>query len=156
MRILSDNTATGCPLSFKTAHEDYYISRLESPWACDEEGSSLETIPINIVNSKDGKLMGLNSDTGAAEVSSDNILWTFRPSCDGGVELTNIGTGGILTTWTHDPEKMTFMDKKTGKFAISTKKKGLKWMDIQYLVDWPWSNTPWERYRWEMKRARVE
>ena len=156
MRILSDNTATGCPLSFKTAHEDYYISRLESPWACDEEGSSLETIPINIVNSKDGKLMGLNSDTGAAEVSSDNILWTFRPSCDGVVELTNLGTGAILTTWIHDPEKMTFMDQETGKFAISTKRKGLKWMDIQYLVDWPWSNTPWGRYRWEIKRALLE
>ena len=70
---------TNCPLIFKTAHEDYYISRLESPWACDEEGSTLETIPINIVNSKDGKLMGLNSDTGAAEVSSDNTLWTFVP-----------------------------------------------------------------------------
>ena len=99
--------------------------------------------------------MGMNSDTGAAEVSSDNTLWTFRPSCDGGVELTNIGTGAIITTWTHDPVKMTFIDQETGKFAISTKKKGLQWMDVQYLKDWPWSNTPWGRYRWEIKRASL-
>merc|ERR1739841_280377 len=95
---------TGCPLSFRTAHEDYYISRLESPWACDEEGSTLETIPINIVNSKYGKMMGLNSDIGASEVSSDNTLWTFRPSCDGGVELTNIGPGDRKVCHQHQEE----------------------------------------------------
>ncbi len=48
------------------------------------------------------------SETGAAEVSSDK---TFSPSCDKGMELTNIGTGVIITTWNHDLEKMTFLPK---------------------------------------------
>ena len=116
----------------------------------------MEDIPVNIVNLQDGKMMGMNSETGDAEVSLDNTLWTFRPSCDGGVELTNIGTGATITTWTHDPEMMTFMDRETGNFAKSTRGEGLQWREVTYLEDSPWSNTPRERFRWEIKRAPVE
>ena len=139
-----------CPPTFRTIHEDYYISRLESPWACGEEGSTLETIPINIVNVKDGNTLGVNTETGAIEVSADNTIWTFRPACEGGVELTNTGTGATIT-WSHDPDQMTFMDKETELFAMSTKRKGLQWMPLQYLADKP--NSPWERYQWQVKRA---
>ena len=30
-----------------------------------------------------------------------------------------------ITRWTHDYDKMTFMDQETGKFSISTKGNGL-------------------------------
>ena len=30
-----------------------------------------------------------------------------------------------ITRWIHDYEKMTFMDRETGKFSISTKGNGL-------------------------------
>ena len=143
-----------CPPSFKRDHEDYYLSRLESPWNCDEEGSTLVSIPFVIVNAKDGKLLTMNLETGDVEAIKDATRghqWTFKPLCGGGVELTNVDAGTSVSAWAYNPEERAFVDRESGLYAMSTKRNGLKWLAPRYLADQP--NMPWARYQWEIRRA---
>ena len=143
-----------CPPSFRKDHEDFYLSRLESPWACDEEGSTLDSIPFVIVNAKDGKMLTLNLETGDVEAVKDpsiGHLWTYKLLCDGGVDLTNVDATSTVSAWSYNPEEKAFVDRETGLYAMSTKRKGLQWLAPRYLADQP--DIPWARYQWEIRRA---
>ena len=37
-----------CPPEFKRDHENYFLGRLESPWGCQEEESTVDSNPIKI------------------------------------------------------------------------------------------------------------
>merc|ERR1712098_907003 len=138
--------AKECPPEFKLDHEDYFISRLESPWSCYEEDSPLEKIPINIINPKNGKVLEISGDSGSFAVASANggnsQSWTYKPSRDGGVLLTNIETSET-TSFTYNQKEGTLMNED-GLYALNSK-KGLKWVtEVKYLADQP--QTPWKRY----------
>jgi len=140
-----------CLSKFRHDHEAYYLGRLESPWGCDEDGSTIESIPLTIRNMKDGKVLQINRETGNIEIAEptdgDNQKWTFKPSCEGGVELTNIDT---LTTsrWTYDPVYKT-MESGDG-FAKSSKQNGLVWwQEVQFVSG---TKNPWLSMQWEIIR----
>jgi len=103
-----------CPPEFKRDHEDYYIGRLESPWGCQEEGSTLDSIPFHIKNVKDGKMLQIESETGNFEVAqpneADSQKWIFKTSCEGGVVLTNMATS-TTSTWTFNPVTKTLWNE---------------------------------------------
>ena len=148
------NARPSCPPSFVRDHEDYYISRLESPWSCEEEASSLiKDIPFHIVNVFDGKVLGMDSESGEMVVNTptggDSQKWTFVPSCKGGeVSLTNLGSSEVVQS-TYNWKNKTFSKDQT--FAFNAKRGGLKWeQELKYLKG---TKDPWKRFQWEMKRA---
>ena len=99
-------------------------------------------------------MLTLNLTTGEVEVIKDATAghqWTFRPLCDGGVELTNLDTGNIISDWTFNPEERSFIDRETGLYAMSTKRNGLQWLAPRYLKDQP--TVPWARYQWQIRRT---
>jgi len=142
-----------CPPEFKIDHEDYYIGRLESPWFCFEEDTTLEKIPVNIINPYNGKVLEINRDSGSIAVApanaESNQKWTYKPSCDGGVMLTNLETSETISL-TYSQKEGTLMNED-GLFALNSR-RGLKWVsEVKYLADQP--QTPWKRYQWETKRV---
>ena len=142
-----------CPPEFKIDHEDYYIGRLESPWFCFEEDTTLEKIPVNIINPYNGKVLEINRDSGSIAVApanaENNQKWTYKPSCDGGVMLTNLETSETISL-TYSQKEGTLMNED-GLFALNSR-RGLKWVsEVKYLADQP--QTPWKRYQWETKRV---
>merc|ERR1712079_353840 len=110
-------------------HEDYYISRRESPWSCEEgDNSTIKDIPFHIVNVFNGRLLGLDADSGEMVVNTptgeDDQKWTFVPSCDDGdVVLTNLGSS-ITVKLSYNREEKTLSKDQT--FALNSK-RGLKW-----------------------------
>ena len=107
MLRLSRFGSIACPAEFRRGHEDYYISRLESPWNCSDSTSSLIHIPVRLVNLKAGHVFTVDPASGLLGLASkptDADRWTYRPGCDsqqrsgqyggaGGVELTHLTTG---------------------------------------------------------------
>ena len=142
-----------CPPSFRRDHEDYYISRLESPWSCEEgDSSTIKNIPFHIVNVFNGRLLGLDADSGEMVVNTptgdDDQKWTFVPSCDGDVVLTNLGSSSAVKLSYNRKEKTISKDQT---FALNSKRKGLQWEEeVKYEKI---TGNPWKRYQWEMIRA---
>ena len=99
---------------------------------------------------KDGKVVQVNKETGKIEVAKpsngDNQKWTFKPSCEGGVTLTNID---MAITWTYDPVFET-MESQDG-FVLSSRQKGLTWWSEVQLVEG--TKNPWLTMQWEINRA---
>ena len=112
----------------------------------------MENIEFNIINVKDGKMMQVNIETGSVEAAhssgEENQKWTYKPSCEGDVTLTNVGISTIFN-WTYDSQKKTFTNSD-GLSAVSWK-KSFNWEAIRYLVDSPAS--PWNRFQWNIRRA---
>ena len=113
----------------------------------------MENIEFNIINVKDGKLMQVNLETGSVDVAlpsgDDNQKWTYKPSCEDDVIVTNVGTSMIFN-WTYDSQKQT-LTNNDGLSAVSWK-KSFNWEAIKYLADSPTS--PWNRFQWNIKRAQ--
>ena len=148
------NARPSCPPSFVRDHEEFYISRLESPWSCEEEVSSLiKDIPFHIVNVFDGKVLEMDPESGEMVVNTptggDSQKWTFVPSCEGGeVSLTNMGSSEVVQS-TYNWKNKTFSRDQT--FAFNAKRGGLKWeQELKYLKG---TKDPWKRFQWEMRRA---
>ena len=101
---------------------------------------------------KDGKVVQVNKETGKIEVAKpsdgDKQKWTFKPSCEGGVTLTNMGTISTMT-WTYD---LVYKTVESGDgFANSSKQNGLKWwQEVQLLKG---TKNPWLSMQWEINRA---
>merc|ERR1712064_60419 len=153
---------------FRTQYEDYFIGRLESPCHyCedlyvnrkDENCSTLEETPINIINPKDGKMLGIDYEDDDIDAGDDDLIvkkpmytgeltWFYKPTCDGKVTLTNELTESSLNV-TYDVNLKTIMNED-GLFALNSK-KGFKWVsEIKYLK--PELVTPWKRYQWDIVR----
>ena len=135
-------------------YEEYYISRLESPWSCEEgDSSTIKDIPFHIVNVFDGKVLEMDPESGEMVVNTptgaDSQKWTFVPSCEGGeVSLTNLGSSAVVQS-TYNSKDKTFSKDQT--FAFNAKRGGLRWeQELKYLKG---TKNPWKRFQWEMKRV---
>lgn len=141
-----------CPPEFKRDHEDYFLGRLESPLGCQEEESTVDSIPIKIKNVKDGKMLQINMETGNFEVApasaADNQMWTLTPSCGAGAVLTNLATS-FTSNWEYSPEIKTLRNE--AGFVQNHKRRGLIFAPaIRHRRR---SNTPWYTMQWEIVRA---
>jgi len=156
-----------CPPEFRRDHEDYYISRLESPWNCSDPASSLVNIPVRLVNLKEGHVLTVDPATGQPGLTTtptDADRWTYRPGCDsqqrsgmfggeGGVDLTHLTTGTTLHLSFQTESKLL-----TGQagIAYAMKKRApprreLEWADeARYLAG---TRKPWDNYQWQIERA---
>ena len=97
--------------------------------------------------------MQVNTETGLVEVApssgEDNQKWTYKPNCEGGVTLTNVGTATTFN-WSYDTKEKTLMNED-GQFAYSAKRYFSWEATVRYLRDAP--NKPWKRFEWDMMRA---
>ena len=139
-----------CEIFSAGGYEEYYISRLESPWSCEEgDSSTIKDIPFHIVNVFNGRLLGMDADTGEMVVNTptggDEQKWTFVPSCDSGdIVLTNLGSSGAVKL-SYNREEKTLSKDQT--FALNSR-RGFKWDNkVQYEKE---TGNPWKRYQWEM------
>ena len=99
-----------------------------------------------------GRLLGLDADSGEMVVNTptgdDDQKWTFVPSCDGDVVLTNLGSSSTVKL-SYNREEKTLSKDQT--FALNSK-RGFKWdSKVAYEKE---SGNPWKRYRWEMTIIR--
>ena len=99
-------------------------------------------------------MLQINIETGNVEVAQpsngDNQKWTFKPSCEVGVVLTNIATSAT-SSWIFSPDVKTLWNENG--FAQNTKRKGLIWAaEVQYLRG---TTNPWLYMQWEIVRAQL-
>ena len=97
-------------------------------------------------------MMQVNSETEMVGVGrpadGDNQKWTYKPSCEGGVVMTNLATD-TTNVWTYNAKDKTIWNGSG--FAMSTKRKGLQWNpNLQYQAG---TKKPWQRYQWEITRV---
>ena len=137
---------------FKRDHEDFFLGRLDSPWGCQEEESTVDSILIKIKNVKDGKMLQINIENRNFEIAQaselDNQIWTLSPSCGVGAVLTNLATTST-GHWEYSPELKTM--KNENGFIQNHKRKSLKFAPaVRYERG---SISPWLTMQWEAVRA---